>query len=131
MLFTIWSTCTPFCKFHCDYLNSSYGDFGYAPVTNFNFPSTFAALSQQHSTLLCLLEVYWHSSNIMFLILHKCWLASSHYVIIIYQLETLQQHIVTGLFGRINFSQVFSPTSFYSLVSKGLSVVQQVDFQFL
>jgi len=44
MLFTIWSKRTPFCKFHCIYLDLSYGDFGYAPVTNYNFPSTFAAL---------------------------------------------------------------------------------------
>jgi len=46
MLFAIWSKRTPFCKFHCDYLDFSYGDFGYAFVTNYNFPSTFAALLQ-------------------------------------------------------------------------------------
>jgi len=43
MLFTIWSKRTPFCKFHCNYLNSSYGP-SYAPVTNYNVHSTFAAL---------------------------------------------------------------------------------------
>jgi len=42
MLFTIWSKHTPFCKFRCSYLHSSYGGFSYAPVTNYNFPSTFA-----------------------------------------------------------------------------------------
>jgi len=39
MLLTIWSKHTPFCKFH---LHSSYGGSSYAPVTNYNFPSTFS-----------------------------------------------------------------------------------------
>jgi len=42
MLFTIWSKHTPFCKFRCSYLHSLYGGSSYAPVTNYNFPSTFA-----------------------------------------------------------------------------------------
>jgi len=40
MLFTTWSKHTPFYKFHCNYLYSSCGDFGYTPVTNYNFSST-------------------------------------------------------------------------------------------
>jgi len=42
MLLTIWSKYTPFCKFHCSYLHSSYGS-SYAPLTNYNFSSTFAS----------------------------------------------------------------------------------------
>jgi len=44
MLFTIWSKQASFYKFHCNYLDSSYGDFDYAPVINYNFLSTLAAL---------------------------------------------------------------------------------------
>jgi len=44
MLFAIWSKCTQFCKFYCNFLDSLYGGSSYAPVNNYNFPSTFAAL---------------------------------------------------------------------------------------
>jgi len=44
MLFTIWSKHTPLCKYYCNYLEYVYGGSSYAPVINYNVPSTFAAL---------------------------------------------------------------------------------------
>jgi len=46
-------------------------------------------------------------------------------------IEKLQHNIIIGLFGRVDFSQIFHTTSLWSLVSKCLSIVQQVYFQFL
>jgi len=45
MLFAVWAKHTPFCNFHCNYLGSLYGGSSYVPVTNYNFPSTFAPLA--------------------------------------------------------------------------------------
>jgi len=51
MLFAIWSKHIPLCKFYFNYLDCEYGGSSYAPVTNYNFPSTFGACSYHNNVV--------------------------------------------------------------------------------